>query len=316
MATTAAIPVKRTSRWVGSFAWGVVGYNILVILWGAVVRATGSGAGCGDRWPLCNGDFFPHHPRLATVIEYAHRSMTGVCTFLVVALVVWAFHATGKGHRARKAAVASAVLLVTEALLGAVLVLGGYVERNISTARVVMQSVHFTNTMLLLAALSLTAWWLSDTKWLQVASYRSERSLVWPAWIALVATILVGATGSLAALADTLFPSPSLQAALASDFAGSSPLLVRMRWMHPAAAVAGLCCVLWVVLQVRSRLGWLVASLLMLQFVLGAGDVLLLAPVWMQILHLLGADLYWIALVALVAEVIWPKDDTLPRRLT
>src|SRR6202789_2220987 len=184
MATAAAVRVRSASRALGRFAWGVVGYNVLVILWGAIVRTSGSGAGCGDRWPLCNGDFFPHHPRLATVIEFAHRSTTAVCVFLVLALVVWTFRATKKGNRARKAAVASVVLLVTEALLGAVLVLGGYVEHNISTARIVMQSVHFTNTMLLLAALSLTAWWLSDTKWLQVASYRRERSLVWPAWIA------------------------------------------------------------------------------------------------------------------------------------
>src|SRR6202789_2329016 len=213
MATAAAVRVRSASRALGRFAWGDGAYNNFVILWGAIVRATGSGAGCGDRWPLCNGDFFPHHPRLATVIEFAHRSMTGVCVFLVLALVVWTFRATKKGNRARKAAVASVVLLVTEALLGAVLVLGGYVEHNISTARIVMQSVHFTNTMLLLGALSLTAWWLGDSKWLETSSLRSSRILVWPAWIAVGATIVVGATGALAALADTLFPSPSLQAA-------------------------------------------------------------------------------------------------------
>jgi heme a synthase len=307
MATTAAIPIKHASRALEGFAWGVVGYNILVILWGAVVRATGSGAGCGDRWPLCNGDFFPHHPRLATIIEFAHRSMTGVCTFLVVALVVWTFYATKKGHRARKAAIASVVLLVTEALLGAVLVLGGYVEHNVSTARVAMQAVHFTNTMLLLGALSLTAWWVGDPRRGEHSS--SSNGRVWPAAIAVAATIVMGATGALAALADTLFPSPSLQAALASDFAASSPMLVRMRWIHPAAAVVGLCCVLWMVMRVRSRMSWIVAGLLGLQFVLGIADVLLLAPVWMQILHLLGADLYWVALVTLAAVVIWPATN-------
>jgi cytochrome c oxidase assembly protein subunit 15 len=307
MATTAAIPIKRASRALAGFAWGVVGYNILVILWGAVVRATGSGAGCGDRWPLCNGDFFPHHPRLATIIEFAHRSMTGVCAFLVVALVVWTFYATKKGHRARKAAIASVVLLVTEALLGAVLVLGGYVEHNVSTARVAMQAVHFTNTMLLLGALSLTAWWVGDPRRGEHSS--SSNGRVWPAAIAVAATIVMGATGALAALADTLFPSPSLQAALASDFAASSPMLVRMRWIHPAAAVVGLCCVLWMVMRVRSRMSWIVAGLLGLQFVLGIADVLLLAPVWMQILHLLGADLYWVALVTLAAVVIWPATN-------
>lgn len=306
-ATTAEVPVKRPSRALAGFAWSVVGYNILVILWGAVVRATGSGAGCGDRWPLCNGDFFPHHPRLATVIEFAHRSMTGVCTALVIALAVWTFYATKRGDRARRAVLASVFFLVTEALLGAVLVLGGYVEHNISTARVVMQSVHFTNTMLLLALLSLTAWWLSDASRNEDSLRGDDRAvLVWPAWIAVLATIVVGATGAVAALADTLFPSPSLRAALAADFAAQSPLLVRMRWIHPAAAVVGLCCVLWLVVRVRSRLGRIVAALLGLQFVLGVMDVLLLAPAWMQVVHLLGADLYWISLVAFAAQVVWP----------
>lgn len=302
MATTAAVTVRRTPTALVRYAWGVVGYNVLVILWGAVVRATGSGAGCGDNWPLCNGDFFPHHPRLATVIEFAHRSMTGVATALVVGLVIWTFYATRRGDRARRAVVASMVFLVTEALLGAVLVLGGYVKDNISTGRVEMQSIHFTNTLLLLGSLALTAWWLGDR--VRVESGRTE-GLAVPAWLAVTATIVMGATGSLAALADTLFPSPSLRVALTADFAAGSPLLVRMRWMHPAAVLVGACCVLWLVVRMRSRLGWLVATLLGLQFVLGIGDILLLAPTWMQVLHLLGADLYWVALVCLAAEAVW-----------
>jgi heme a synthase len=306
MATAAAVRVRPPSRGLAGFAWGVVGYNVLVILWGAIVRTSGSGAGCGDRWPLCNGDFFPHHPRLATAIEFAHRSMTGVCVFLVLALVAWTFYATRRGDRARRAAVASVVLLVTEALLGAVLVLGGYVANNISTARVVMQSVHFTNTLLLLGALSLTAWWLSEPV---ATSHKTDRGLVWPACIAVLATMVMGATGALAALADTLFPSASLRAALAADFAANSPLLERMRWMHPAAVVVGSCCVLWLTIRIRSRLSWVVAALLGLQFLLGVADVLLLAPAWMQILHLLGADVYWVALVGLAASVVLPGES-------
>ena len=235
--------------------------------------------------------------------------MTGVCVILVVALVVWTFRETRRGDRARKAVAASAVLLVTEALLGAVLVLGGYVANNISTARVVMQSVHFTNTLLLLGALSLTAWWLNEQGDGATRFAATDRRLVWPAWIAVLATIVTGATGAVAALADTLFPSVSLREALVSDFAANSPLLVQMRWMHPAAAIVGSCCVLWLALRVRSRLGWIVACLLTLQFVLGIGDVLLLAPAWMQVVHLLGADLYWIALVSLSATVVWPTED-------
>jgi cytochrome c oxidase assembly protein subunit 15 len=305
MATIAAATTKRIPKALARYAWVVVAYNVLVILWGAIVRATGSGAGCGDNWPLCNGDFFPHHPRIATVIEFAHRSMTGISAFLVVGLVVWTFYAVPRGHRARRAAIASAILLVTEALLGAVLVLGGYVGGNISTTRVLMQSIHFTNTLLFLGSLALTAWWLEHRQIVASGSFRSDKFLVWPAWIALVATIVMGATGAVAALADTLFPSTSLLAAFASDFTANSPLLVRMRWIHPAAAVVGFCCVLWLVMRVRSRLAWVVAGLLGLQFVLGIADVLLLAPAWIQIVHLLGADIYWIALVCLAADALW-----------
>lgn len=318
MATVATATGKRVPKTLVGYAWVVVAYNVLVILWGAVVRATGSGAGCGDNWPLCNGDFFPRHPRLATIIEFAHRSMTGVSAFMVIGLVVWTFYAATRGHRARRAAVASAVLLLTEALLGAVLVLGHFVGENISNARVLMQSIHFTNTMLFLGSLALTAWWLSDAP--ESVARESvgrgdsprfrDRSLAWPAWVALAATIVVGATGSVAALADTLFPSSSLLEALAADFASSSPLLVRMRWMHPAAAVVGFVCVLWLVMRIRSRLAWVVAGLLGLQFVLGIADVLLLAPTWIQIVHLLGADLYWIALVCLAAEALWSRAAT------
>jgi len=290
----------RGGRGLRGYAAVVLGFMVLVILWGAVVRATGSGAGCGNHWPLCNGDFFPHHPRLATVIEFTHRSMSGVCTTLVALLVAWIFWARPCGDRARKAVVWSGVLLITEALLGALLVKGGYVENNASDMRVLVQCVHFTNTMLLMAALTLTWWWLGERE----STLRSGAAARGIAWLALAATVVVGATGSVAALADTLFPSPSLSAGLAQDFAAGAPLLVRMRWLHPAAALVGLACAIWLSLALRSRAARWLLALIAAQFVLGAADVLLLAPTWMQVLHLLGADLYWIALVAVCAEAI------------
>jgi len=293
----------REGRGLTAYAWCVLAFMVLVVLEGAIVRATGSGAGCGNHWPLCNGDFFPHHPRLATIIEYTHRSMTGFCVTLVTVLIVWVFFARAKGERVRRAAVWVGVLLLTEALLGAVLVLGGYVESNASDARVFVQCIHFTNTMLLLAALTLTAWWLRRSQ--ETSSGPVEARSV--AWIGLLATIVVGATGSVAALADTLFPSPSLRAGLADDFAATAPLIVRMRWLHPAAALIGVVCVAWLCLRVRSKVARWVVALLVLQLVLGTGDVLLLAPTWMQVLHLLGADLYWIAVVALCADVLAPQ---------
>jgi cytochrome c oxidase assembly protein subunit 15 len=308
MATAALVGQQRRTWAVARFAWMVLGFFVLVVLWGAVVRATGSGGGCGSSWPLCNGYVNPlHHPRLATIIEFTHRSTSGICTFLLAGLAVWTFWRTPKGHLARKAVLWSAFFLITEALLGAALVLRHWVENNVSTGRTIAQSVHFTNTLLLMGALTLTAWFLRDESRDEPVAAGSR----WAVWFAIGATLVVGATGSLAALADTLFPSPTLQAGFAEDFAAHAPVLVRMRWLHPAAAVLGLVCVAVLIRAMhRARGGWdrvslAVAGLLVLQFVLGGLDVLLLAPTWMQVLHLLTADLYWVALVVMAGRVLW-----------
>jgi cytochrome c oxidase assembly protein subunit 15 len=307
--SSTAVPISARvrnsrSRALPQYAAVVVGFMVLVILEGALVRATGSGAGCGNHWPLCNGDFFPHHPRLATIIEYTHRSMTGICISLISILIAWTFLARPSGDRARRAVVWTGILLITEALLGALLVKGGYVESNASNMRVVMQCIHFTNTMLLLAAITLT-WWWSRARTQPPTNLALHARTV--AWTSLITTLFVGATGSVAALADTLFPPTSLQAAFLQDFATHSPLLVRMRWLHPATAIIALSCAIWIALQLRSKLGQMVVGLVCLQILLGAADVLLLAPTWLQVLHLLGADLYWIALVVACATILAPN---------
>ena len=311
MATTAAaVTAGRTPKALVRYAWGVVGYNVLVILWGALVRATGSGAGCGNHWPLCNGEVIPLSPRLDTVIEFTHRCMTGGATFVVIGLLVWTFRATVKGQAARVMAVASMALLLNEALLGALLVKLGYVTGNQSVGRMVLLSIHLSNTLLLLAALTLTAVLLGTGQlWRELGVIGGRK--VW-AVLGLAATLIVGVSGSLAALGDTLFPASSLRAAFAQDFATGSPWLLRLRGIHPVSAVIAAVFVIWLVKQayVRGarRLGQVVLGLLAFQFLLGLADVVLLAPVWMQILHLLGADLYWVALVALAGGVVWPRS--------
>jgi heme a synthase len=305
MLATLSIPAQRNPRAAARFAWITLGCFILVVLWGAVVRATGSGAGCGANWPLCNGDFFPHHPRIATVIEFTHRSTSGIVTILDIVLIAWTFRVTPRHHLARKAAIWSFALLIVEAALGAVLVLRHYVENNISNARVLMQSIHFTNTLLLMASLALTAWLLRPAPSLAPSS--SHLASRTTAWLAIASTILVGATGSLAALADTLFPSPNLRAALAADFATDSPLLIRMRWMHPAATILAFLFAL-LLARTGTRTARLVVGLMLAQFVLGIADLMLLAPTWMQVVHLLGADVYWVALVVLAAQTVWPAS--------
>lgn len=298
----------RSRQALAAYAAATLAFMVLVILWGAIVRATGSGAGCGDNWPLCNGDFFPHHPRIATVIEFTHRSMSGICTALVGILIGWTFFARPRGDRARKAAVWSGILLITEALLGALLVLGGYVDRNTSDARVVVQCIHFTNTMLLLSALTLTWWWLRAPHTRHCINGNSAGGRLW-AWCAVALTILTGATGSVAALADTLFPSPSLRAGFAQDFTSNAPLLVHMRWLHPVAALLAVLAAAALCRHLRSQAARWIAGLIVLQLALGLADLLALAPVWLQVLHLLGADLYWIALVAACSEILFRQHS-------
>jgi cytochrome c oxidase assembly protein subunit 15 len=226
----------------------------------------------------------------------------------VRALLAWPFRGTVKGQAARTLAVPSMVLLLNEARLGALLVKLGYVTGNQSIGRVVLLSIHLSNTLLLLAALTLTARLLGTGQmWRELGVGGAKK--IW-AFVGLAATLVVGVSGSLAALGDTLFPASSLRAAFAQDFAEGSPWLLRLRGVHPVSAAIAAVFVLWLVAQARragaGKLAAVVLSLLGFQFALGVADVLLLAPVWLQIGHLLGADLYWIALVTLAAVVIWP----------
>lgn len=290
------------------FAWGVVGWNVLVVLWGALVRATGSGAGCGNHWPLCNGQVVPLSPTLHTIIEFTHRQMVTGAVLAMILLVTWTWRATQRGVAARVFVVLSTILLVNEAFLGALLVKLGYVTGNQSLGRVVLLSIHLSNTLLLLAALTLTAVMLGTRqRWTELKASGVDRTI---AIVGILATLVVGVSGSLAALGDTLFPASSLRAAFAQDLAPNAPWLLRLRGVHPASAFVAAAFVVWLIVRARrdslARAANLVLAFLGLQFVLGVADVILLAPTWMQIVHLLGADLYWIALIMLAAHVLWP----------
>ena len=275
------------------------------------MRATGSGAGCGNHWPLCNGQVIPVSPGVHTVIEFTHRAMTGGSTLAMVALLVWSFRTTPPKHSARIAAVLSTVLLLNEAFLGALLVKLGYVTANQSVGRVVLLSIHLSNTLLLLGALTLTAVLLGTELGWQDLRHRlrqpERRQSLWLAGLALGSTLLVGVSGSLAALGDTLFPSTSLRAALAADLSSAAPALIRVRWVHPVCAVVAAVCLLallrrgWAQPETARPARWIL-WLLLAQFALGLADVVLLAPVWLQLVHLLGADLYWATLVVLCAR--------------
>jgi cytochrome c oxidase assembly protein subunit 15 len=295
-----------TSSVLPRFAWGVLAYNVVVALWGAVVRATSSGAGCGDHWPLCNGVVLQSNPRLATLIELAHRMSSGLTLPLVLLLLVWTFRSTVSGHLARTAVVVAVTATFIEALLGALLVLLRLTADNHSPARAIYLSLHMSNTLLLLGALALAAHFLSSA---EAFNRRTIHFTQMPlAVTGITATVFLGVTGALAALSDTLFPATSLSAAFAQDFSASGGWLLRLRILHPLTAVIAGLFISWLLLRsitrpTEHRMALLVLGLLVLQFALGIADVTLLAPVWLQIVHLLGADLLWIALLLLAARL-------------
>ena len=288
------------------FAWFLVAYNIAVIVWGAYVRATGSGAGCGSHWPLCNGEFLPATPQTQTVIEFTHRVTSGLSLVLVAILLIWCWRSTARGDWPRYSAVAATVLLFNEAFLGALLVLVdhlGGLDR--STARALFLCLHFGNTLLLLAALALTAKWLSNCDGRFGVVPRPYQTIA--VGLGLSSVMVIGMTGSLASLGDTMFPADSLRHAVVEDFRSSSHILLRLRVLHPIAAVIGSTYVLWLLQtfwRKQERSPWMPVTLTA-QIALGAMNVILLAPVWLQMTHLLVAEIFWILLVLASADELF-----------
>ncbi len=291
------------------FSWCVLGYSVAVIMFGAYVRATGSGAGCGSHWPLCNGQVVPHTARVETLIEFTHRLTSGLSLFLIAALVIWAWRLYPRGVRIRRSAGAALILILIEAGIGAWLVLSGLVKNNDSVARAISTIAHLVNTYFLLAALALTSWWAGHEN---CAPESSRAGKVWPLAIAGAGILLLSASGAIAALGDTLFPPQGLIEGLRQEFSAAAHYLVRLRVLHPFIA-AGLGAYLgpvsWSLMRRgpdagTRRLARSVLSLLCIQLALGALNVFLLAPVWLQLTHLLFSTLIWITLVILSASRI------------
>lgn len=319
---SAATGFRAAPRGVQRFAWGVLGYNILVILWGAFVRATGSGAGCGSHWPTCNGEVIPRAPSVETMIEYSHRVTSGLALLGVVALLFLAYRHFPKGHRARQAAVASTVLMFVEAAIGAGLVLFELVAQNESMARALFMGTHLGNTFLLLAAITLTCHWFGGRPPVRWRGHPLNRL----GYLAVAAMMLMGISGAVAALGDTLYPSESLLHGLQQDFSPTSTVLLKLRTFHPLIAILGSLVLLHLVSEVRRHVGrrkdpsepvrparrWATAVnlLVVVQLAAGALNMVLLVPVWMQMIHLLLADALWISLVLLLAATFsTPGDD-------
>lgn len=291
------------------FAWGLLGYETLVVAWGAYVRASGSGAGCGRHWPMCNGEVIPRAPRVATLVELSHRLSSGGALIGTLVLLVWSLRVYPRGHRVRRGAWTTASLMVVEALIGAALVLFELVAHDASMKRALSISLHLVNTFLLLASTALTAWWASGGR---PVSLRGQRTVATLFGALLSAMIVVGASGAVTALGDTLFPAPSLAAGIAQDFAAGAHLFIRLRAVHPMLATTTAAAIIVIMglvrslrpspqVQVASRIA---AGLAVTQVGAGLLDVLLRAPTWMQLVHLVIADFVWVSLILTAAAAL------------
>lgn len=291
------------------FCWAVLVYNVLVILWGAFVRATGSGAGCGSHWPTCNGEVIPRPHSVETLIEFTHRATSGLALLAVLVLFVWAFRAYPRRHIVRLGASLSLFFIITEALVGAALVLFEWVARDTSVARGISMAVHLANTFLLLASLTLTAWWASGGESFRL---RGQGKLLRLLVGGMVAMLVTGMTGAVIALGDTL----TLGLGISPEQSPLVRTLVALRPIHPVIAVlTGVylsAASIWVLNHrpqpLVARFVMALMMLFVIQLIAGAVNVVLKAPVWMQLVHLLLSDLIWIVLVLLAAASLASEE--------
>jgi len=299
------------------YAWFVLVYNLVVIIWGVFLRASHSGDGCGQHWLTCQGEVVPSAPQLKTVIEFSHRLTTGLSAITVLVLFIWALRRFTKGDPARLAAAFSFVFIIIESLIGAGLVLTGNTADNWTPSRPFWAIGHLINTFLLLAALTLTCWFSSGKERID---FNVDRKVVLLLLVGVLGIFIVGSSGSLAALSNMLFPSTSIIEGFAKDFSGTSPMLVRLRISHPIVSVAvGMFLIFlagWlkrVSSNDRDVAKWvnILSLLVLVQFASGAATLLLHAPIVMQLVHLFLADAVWISFILLSANFLAvPQPDT------
>ncbi|WP_246845914.1 heme A synthase [Bdellovibrio sp. ZAP7] len=294
-------------------AFGLLIYTILVILWGAWVRISHSGDGCGDTWPLCHGQLIPEAQRGKTWVEYGHRLMSGIYGFVVIYFFWMARKLYPVGHFARKAAVATLIFMVTEALLGAKLVLFKLVTTNDTPYRAFVMALHQVNSFMLTGAVALAyaAAALNDTTPTPLANYKKYKLLPW-------IIVALGTTGAWAALSNSLFPTDNIMEGLLADLSSDSHYLIRLRGLHPVLAVVGagsLALFFWLKAQTTENVllkkkSVQMSVILIVQILFGFSTLFLHAPTWMKITHLCLAQVIWVVLLQWVFFTRNPAPTT------
>jgi heme A synthase len=298
------------------FVWFVLFYDVAVVLWGAYVRVSFSGDGCGAHWPLCNGEIVPHAQQTKTLVELFHRVTSGGSLAFAVVVFVWALRIAPKRSEVRRWSAWVLFFTASEALIGAAIVLLRLVAHDKSLVRGVSTSLHLSNTFLLLASVAITT---------RVAAGAPSITFKKRGWLgaltagAMLSALFIAATGSIAALGDTLYPSHSIAEGLAQDAAASAPVFIRLRALHPFVAVFGGITLLGLASfapaarptpEVR-LLGRALSLAYFVQVALGVANIRFLAPTWLQLVHLLSADVVWVVLVLLATAALGEARGTI-----
>ena len=303
------------------YAWFVLAYNIVVILWGVFLRASKSGDGCGQHWLTCHGEVIPSAPELKTVIEFSHRITSTLDGFIVIGLLIWAVlrWRNAKAENSSlvlKTAIGSLVFVIVEGLLGAGLVLTGNTAENLTAARPFWMAGHLITTLILLTFLTLTAWFASGGKRF---NFDVEPKVKWFLLLGIFGFLLIGMSGSVAALSSMIFPSESLTEGITKDFSTTSNILLRLRVSHPILSILTSVYLIFLAGWLRKKaennpsvVRWsnVLSILILLQIGFGALTLLTLAPILMQLGHLLLADLIWIAFVLMSANILAEKGGS------
>ena len=294
------------------FAVFVLLYNLLVIAWGAFVRLSYSGAGCGSHWPLCNGELLPNLANMETAVEFTHRISSGLVLPFTIALVVLAVRRFGSKHPSTISSWLALGFTCISAIVGMLLVRFEWVGLDDSIARTVTLAAHLINTMLLLGALTASIWYGSGRPRAEISG-----STGWLTAVGSLAILFVGVSGAVTSLGDTIFPRDNSLQVVSEGLSTTGHFLLRLRIWHPFIALtAALILLLAVVVlseictqdEVRKR-GRLLMTLVASQLALGLISVLLKAPTLLAILHLMLADALWI-----VALTVWLAAIESPKR--
>ena len=267
--------------------------SILSILAGAIVRATGSGDGCGASWPTCNGKVLPSLNTTSEIIEFSHRSISGILLIITLLLFIKSKD-QGTPSLHKKIINYLTFFVLLEALIGAVIVIYEWVGLNSSLPRIIAVPLHLVNTFALLAFYTLIFFLLRESE-NDLKNFFDQRLK-----IAFILFFLTGATGSITALADVLFPSASFIEGLSDDFDSTSEILTRLRIVHPIVSTVLSIFLFSESNRFKNIFGINASAIKILVItgvVLGTLNVVSNIILPLSILHLLLADLLWITYI-------------------